>query len=231
MQDAELDALYQATSAKTLALWREEEGTGRPVKGYYDTRKLALATGFQPPVSEAIAGLFSALQSLTAGDDRVDLQPLNGFHFTFVPLTLPMFGENQPLPAKTRQLIDAWSPFENQSVRIEGLRLVALAGQLLLAGIPSPPASVLRQAFCDAMLKTGWKDELLLRHANTPLPAPFWHTTLLRYQAERLPDYLRTYFLERQAQRYGEVSGTLKLVRINYNWTQCSPVDALPLEY
>jgi hypothetical protein len=224
MQMPELDNLYSATNLKTRAIWRESIDPGNPIQAYYAPQKFALATGFQPQMSGPIKALFSELHSLTRNDSLADLQPVSGFHFTFVPLTLPLYEENEQLPAKIDQLVGAWSPFEGQTITIRDLRLVALPGQLLLAGIPEIPATALRQTFCEQILNSPWKDELLLRHAKTPLPAPFWHTTLLRYGVERLPESLRSFFLERESQRYGEVAGKLKLVRINYNWTRCYPV-------
>lgn len=224
MRTPELDNLYRSTNMKTRALWGENIDTGSPIQAYYAPQKFALATGFQPPMSRSIEALFSELHSLTRNDRLADLQPVSGFHFTFVPLTLPLYEENEQPPARIDQLVGAWSPFDGQHITIRDLRLVALPGQLLLAGIPEIPAAALRQTFCEQILNSSWKDELLLRHAKTPLPAPFWHTTLLRYGAERLPASLRAFFLERESQRYGEVAGKLKLVRINYNWTCCYPV-------
>jgi hypothetical protein len=60
-----------------------------------------------------------------------------------------------------------------------------------------------------------------VRHANSPLPAPFWHSTLLRYNADFLPAELRQFFLERQDIDFGEIAGELTLAKINYNWTKC----------
>jgi hypothetical protein len=100
---------------------------------------------------------------------------------------------------------------------------VALPSQLLLAGIPDEPAIAMRQSFCEKILASSWKNELLVRHANSPLPAPFWHSTLLRYNADFLPAEVRQFFLERQGIDFGDVAGELTLAKINYNWTKCYP--------
>lgn len=226
MDASDLDALYESTNCNTLAMWQEHADTGGPIPAYYAPHKFALATGFQPPMSVEIAGLFTALHTLTHHDPRVDLQPVDGFHFTFLPLTLPLYEAHQQLPSHVEALTHAWAPYDGQSIRINELRLVALPGQLLLAGIPNPTAVAWRKAFCEAVLNTPWRNELLARHENVPLPAPFWHTTLLRYQAARMPEYLRAFFLQHRTQRYGDVAGKLQLMRINYNWTARWPVGA-----
>lgn len=84
-------------------------------------------------------------------------------------------------------------PFAGLGITVRELRLVALPNQLLLAGIPDTLALRQRQAFCERLLTTDWQAALRLRHGNTPLPAPFWHTTLLRYQADCLPESLRRF--------------------------------------
>ena len=67
--------------------------------------------------------------------------------------------------------------------------------------------------------------QLLLRHNHSPLPAPFWHSTLLRYRAAFLPAKVRQFFIERQDHVFGEVAGEMSLARINYNWTTYYPVE------
>ncbi len=101
---------------------------------------------------------------------------------------------------------------------------MALPGQLLLAGIPENPAIALRHSFCEKVLESDWKNELLLRHHGSALPAPFWHSTLLRYNAAFLPATLRQFFLKRQDIDFSDVTGELILARVNYNWTQCYPL-------
>ncbi|CAH0143519.1 hypothetical protein ACLEXY_08360 [Enterobacter ludwigii] len=226
METSDLEKHYHDTNAKTLALWETRDGIGAVREPFYATQKLALATGFQPEMTASLDMLFRELRALTRHDSLVDLQPPSGFHFTFVPITLPLYDENAPLPAKTHQLIDAWTPFAGLGITVRELRLVALPNQLLLAGIPDTLALRQRQAFCERLLTTDWQAALRLRHGNTPLPAPFWHTTLLRYQADCLPESLRAFFRERRMQRYGEVCGELKLNVVNYNWTLCRAVTS-----
>lgn len=123
------------------------------------------------------------------------------------------------------QLINIWAAYHSKKIVIRNLRLIALPSQLLLAGIPDEPAIAMRQSFCEEVLESGWKDELLSRHSSSPLPAPFWHSTILRYSATYIPATLREFFMERQEIDYGDVAGELTLARINYNWEKFYPLE------
>ncbi|MGK9174541.1 hypothetical protein KXR87_15130 [Yokenella regensburgei] len=218
-----LSALYEATSEKTLAAWLTAPDCGAPMhQPYYDPHKLALATGFQPAMPEGISALRHALASLTQGDERADVLPPDGFHFTFLPVTLPLY-EQYGQPEDIAPLLTLWQTWRQQQVQIRDLRLVALPGQLLLAGIPDEESLRSRQAFCEALLASPWRDRLIARHAHTPLPPPFWHTTLLRYRAQFLPLPVRHFFMQHRHQRFGSVAGGVILAQVNYNWTQVYP--------
>lgn len=226
MKSATLEEIYRSANAKTVATWAEKTGIGKVKEAnYYDPVKLALATGIQPPLSAAVSRLITALQQCIQHDPLADLLPARGFHLTFLPLTLPLYKEHEPLPEKVAQLAAIWSDYEAKKLVIRHLRLVALPDQLLLAGIPESPAADLRQTFCEQVMQSDWKAELLMRHAGRALPAPFWHSTILRYHADFLPDSLRRCFLEHQDRDYGEVSGELILASVNYNWTTCHPLS------
>jgi len=217
--------MYRTANENTLAIWAKNAGIGEIRKeNYYDPLKLALATGIQPTVPVKVSRLLCELQQLTQDDPLADILPAHGLHFTFLPLTLPLYNINEPLPANVEQLTTLWTQFDAKKIIIRNLQLVALPGQLLLAGIPENPAIALRQSFCEKVLETDWKNELLRRHHGSALPAPFWHSTLLRYNAAFLPATLRQFFLKRQDMDFGDVTGELILARVNYNWTQCYPL-------
>ncbi|ELY3456092.1 hypothetical protein ACU9FZ_000278 [Cronobacter sakazakii] len=225
MNTINLQEMYRTANENTLAIWSKNAGIGEVRKeNYYDPLKLALATGIQPTVPVKVSRLLCELQQLTQDDPLADILPAHGLHFTFLPLTLPLYHVNEPLPAKVEQLTTIWTQFDAKKIIIRNLQLVALPGQLLLAGIPENPAIALRQSFCDKVLETDWKNELLQRHHGSALPAPFWHSTLLRYNAAFLPATLRQFFLKRQDMDFGDVTGELILARVNYNWTQCYPL-------
>ncbi|EPE7164972.1 hypothetical protein ACSMAE_002311 [Cronobacter sakazakii] len=225
MNTINLQEMYRTANENTLAIWSKNAGIGEVRKeNYYDPLKLALATGIQPTVPVKVSRLLCELQQLTQDDPLADILPAHGLHFTFLPLTLPLYHVNEPLPAKVEQLTTIWTQFDAKKIIIRNLQLVALPGQLLLAGIPENPAIALRQSFCDKVLETDWKNELLQRHHGSALPAPFWHSTLLRYNAAFLPATLRQFFLKRQDMDFGDVTGELISARVNYNWTQCYPL-------
>ncbi|EKK3976580.1 hypothetical protein ACN1T9_001895 [Cronobacter sakazakii] len=225
MNTINLQEMYRTANENTLAIWSKNAGIGEVRKeNYYDPLKLALATGIQPTVPVKVSRLLCELQQLTQDDPLADILPAHGLHFTFLPLTLPLYNINEPLPANVEQLTTLWTQFDAKKIIIRNLQLVALPGQLLLAGIPEHPAIALRHSFCDKVLETDWKHELLRRHTGSPLPAPFWHSTLLRYSAAFLPATLRHFFLKRQDMDFGDVTGELILARVNYNWTQCYPL-------
>lgn len=227
MKPMSLPNMYRATNVNTIAMWEKNGGIGEVrEENYYDPLKLALATGIQPPMSSYVSRLIDELQQLTGDDPLADTLPTHGFHFTFLPLTLPLYNVNEPLPAKVEQLTNIWSGYNAKKIVIRNLRLVALPSQLLLAGIPEEPAIAMRHSFCEKVLESRWKNELLTRHTGRALPAPFWHSTLLRYSAAFLPVAVRQFFFERQEIDYGDVAGELTLARINYNWTKCYPLES-----
>ena len=221
-----LQDVYRSTNASTIAMWKENAGIGDVREdNYYDPVKLALATGIQPPMTFFVSRLIDELKRLTGHDSLADTLPARGLHFTFLPLTLPLYEVNEPLPAKVEQLRNIWTEYHAKKIVIRNLRLVALPSQLLLAGIPDEPAIAMRHSFCEKILASPWRNELLIRHASSPLPAPFWHSTILRYRAAFLPAAVRQFFFERQDNDFGDVAGELTLARINYNWTKCYPVE------
>lgn len=226
MKVIHLDCVYQSTNDKTLATWRENKGIGniRDTPDY-DPTKLALATGIQPTMPSQIQQLFHELSEQVRDDPLADRLHEACFHFTFLPLTLPLYAESDPFPEKITRLHAMWADYQARRITVRELRLIALPGQLLLAGIPDEEAVAMRHAFCQKVLLSPWKDELLSRHATTPLPAPFWHCTLLRYRARFLPEHLRRYFQQNQALRFGAVCGELKLARVSYNWARCEAVN------
>lgn len=225
MKSTALQSMYRSASENTIAAWAKNAGIGDIREGnYYDPVKLSLAAGIKPPVFPDVSRLMSELKELTKDDPLADTLPTHGFHFTFLPLTLPLYNPHEQLPAKVEQLTRIWGEFHAKKIVIRHLRLVALPGQLLLAGIPERPAIALRQSFCEKVLNSQWKNELLMRHTGSSLPAPFWHSTVLRYSATFLPVTLRQFFFERQGINFGDVTGELILARCNYNWTECYPL-------
>lgn len=225
MKPFSLPDIYRSTNLNTLGLWADNAGIGEiREENYYDPVKLALATGIKPCMPFLVSQLIEELNELTGDDPLADILPVHSFHFTFLPLTLPLYKANDRLPSKVEQLKLIWAGYHSNMIVIRNLRLIALPSQLLLAGIPDEPAIAMRQSFCEKILESEWKDELLMRHGNSPLPAPFWHSTILRYSAAFIPATVREFFLERQEIDFGDVVGELTLARISYNWEKFDPL-------
>lgn len=195
MKSLSLPDIYRSTNLNTIGLWEDtaEIGESRE-ENYYDPLKLALATGIKPRMPFSVSQLIDELNELTRDDPLADILPEHSFHFTFLPLTLPRYKANERLPLKVEQLKNIWAGYHSKKIVIRNLRLIALPSQLLLAGIPDEPAIAMRQSFCEKILESNWKDELRMRHRSSPLPAPFWHSTILRYSAAFIPATVREFF-------------------------------------
>lgn len=226
MKSFSLPDIYRSTNLNTIGMWKDNAEIGKiREENYYDPVKLALATGIKPRMPFSVSQLIDELNELTRDDPLADNQPGHSFHFTFLPLTLPLYVANERLPSKVEQLKNIWAGYHSKKIVIRNLRLIALPSQLLLAGIPDEPAIAMRQSFCEKILESNWKDELLMRHSSSPLPAPFWHSTILRYSAAFIPATVREFFFERQEIDYGDVVGELTLARISYNWEKFYPLE------
>jgi hypothetical protein len=136
-----LSALYEATSERTLVAWQKAPDCGEIMQqAYYDPHKLALASGIQPPLPTAVASLRQQLAIRVSDDTLADVMPADGLHFTFLPITLPLYSAAEP-PENMASLLTLWQRWRQHTVRINELRLVALPGQILLAGIPDEKAN------------------------------------------------------------------------------------------
>lgn len=221
---AGLTALYQETTKRTQAIWRDAPGSGEIMQGdYYQKETFAPVAGIQPTPSAALHELMMAVNTLAEGDPLADAMPLPGLHFTFLAIALPRYQRLQR-PERLSSLLNAWEPFQARYTTITELQLVALPGQLLLAGIPDPASVTDRATLAQTLLQSDWQQDVEARYANTTFPPPFWHSTLLRYRAQRLPERWRDFFVSRQHQRYGTVTALRQLVMANYNWTQVEPL-------
>lgn len=89
---ADLSMLYQETSKRTLSLWRDAPGCGEVMQNdYYQKETFAPVTGIQPPLSDALHALVTAVDALAEGDPLADAMPLHGLHFTFLAIALPRY--------------------------------------------------------------------------------------------------------------------------------------------
>ncbi|MCT4702875.1 hypothetical protein MUA02_13530 [Enterobacteriaceae bacterium H20N1] len=218
---SELQQLYSTTSEKTLVRWEAHPGRGEVMQqAFYDPRKLAITSGIKPALTASLHKLLCEINEQAAGDPLADAMPLSGLHFTFFAITMPIY-QCADIADIDPDLANIFAKnAKNHLVSINNLRLVALPNQLLVAGTPDAKSHTAKESFARQLLASPWRNKLRERHGDIPLPPPFWHSTILRYQAEFLPARFREYFLAHQADDYGSVSAPVKLAFTNYNWTE-----------
>lgn len=226
--DQQLEHLYQQATERTLTGWQQQPDIGNLLSvPRYAQDKFALTAGITPVINAEIQSLLATLHQLAAEDPLADVMPPGAVHFTFLAITPPHY-DTADAQDDFRQLTQAFQTITPLRVRLEKLRLVALPGQLLLAGIPDAYSLAMRAAFTQQLLASPWQNALHQRYPHTPLPPPFWHSTLLRYEAEQLPLHFRAFFMQHQHRFYGAVDAPLKLVMSNYNWSKARVIAASP---
>ncbi len=217
----ELQMLYSMTSEKTLAKWAIHPDCGEVMQQvFYDQHKLAITSGIKPPLTAPLHNLLCEISELALHDPLADVMPLSGLHFTFFAITMPIYQRADIADIDQYLLAIFARQAKNHRVTISNLRLVALPNQLLIAGTPDVKSYEAKEAFVRQLLDSPWRDKLCERHGDIPLPPPFWHSTLLRYQADFLPARYREYFMAHQGDNYGDISSAVRLAFTNYNWTE-----------
>lgn len=218
-----LAKLYCQRSQETLRLWREPINAD-PHTGFYPENLKAIATGIQPVLTPPVSALLTALRQQVLDDPLADIMHPDCFHLTFLAIT-PACYDRQHQPENVDELKKiAAANGTGSELKVRELRLVALPNQLLIAGIPDETAIARRTAFWQALQQSDWAALLQKRYHGSHQPPPFWHSTLLRYNAPVLPDGLQQFFKTRINQRYGEIAGRIKLRLVTYNWSQATPL-------
>ena len=214
------DDIYSRRSQETLTLWEKTRNEENPVRGtFYPESLKAIATGIQPSLPPPIVSLLQTLQALTRGDANADVMQVGHFHLTFLAITPAIFDE-QSRPEHVAELKSLFAEYcGDRLLTVQGLRLVALPNQLLLAGYPDEESVRRRQAFWRALQHSSFATLLQQRYPGTDQPPAFWHSTLVRYQARRLPARVQDYFIHQRNTRYGAVSGDIRLKLVTYNWS------------
>lgn len=210
---------YRAASRQTLLRWREHAGAGRPlVAPFYPPDRLSITTGIKAAPTPAIRQLLTELRSRAGADPLAEVMPDHGLHFTLLALTPAQFSDDDAiddlpaLQAVFRACCGA------RAMRLDGLHLVALPNQLLLAGYPDEASLAARRQLAQQILASPRAGALRERYKNDPLPPLFWHSTLLRYQAEYLPEPLRRFYLDHQQQTYGAIAAPMVMMLADYHW-------------
>ncbi len=220
------DDIYSRRSHETLALWQKAPGQDVAFQGeFYPESLKAVATGIQPQLSQPIIALLERLQALTAGDAKADVMQTRHFHLTFLAIT-PAIYDDTSAPRQTAELKRLFTKHCGDSpLIVRELRLVALPNQLLLAGCPDEESLRRRQRFWHDLQNSSFAKQLQQRYPGAVGPPAFWHSTLLRYQAARLPACVQDYFIHQQNVRYGRISGNIKLRLVTYNWSVAQAIS------
>ena len=210
---------YENTTTKTSGIWKNHRDTGEiRTEPFYHPTRLAITSGHR--AGPRMAGLLADLATAAQEDPLADVARVNGMHFTFFAITQALYDR----PEDAEGLADLISIFEQYCcghvMQISDLRLVALPDQLLLAGFPDAESLRVRQALVEHLLNTPWAARIRERFPNTEIPQVFWHSTLLRYSAQYLPESLRVWFHENRQKDFGSLSLPVNLVMTNYNWTE-----------
>lgn len=212
---------YEEVTRNTLQGWEKSAGCGAARdEPFYPPTKLAISSGNRPALSPALLSLLSAMQEVTRCDSLADLNPVDGVHFSFFPVTNALYDnvEQADLREEVAEMFTRYC--SGHVMHITQLRLVALPNQILLAGLPDEQSLIIRKQFADALLASDWADKVRARYPHGDIPQLFWHSTLLRYNAEWMSPALRELFLHYQNHDFGEVSIPVRLVMCNYNWQQ-----------
>ncbi len=219
-----LESLHQAyedVTQKTLKLWEKSAGCGvTRDEPFYPPTKLAISSGNRPALSPELLSLLGEMRACSRGDPLADPNPAAGVHFSFFPVTNALYDSVEEAQDRDEVATIFTRCCADHVMHISQLRLVALPDQILLAGLPDAHSQQVRQHFAGALLASKWAGKVRARYPNGDIPQPFWHSTLLRYNAQFMSSELRSVFLRFQNHDFGEVSLPVKLVMCNYNWQQ-----------
>lgn len=208
---------YENTNRRTLEKWNANAATGAiRTEPFYHPTRLAITSGNR--AGSPMHPLLSAIETAAQGDPLADVAPLNGMHFTFFCVTQALYDQ----PEDAEDVAELVAIFKEHCaghvMHIDELRLVALPDQLLLAGFPDEQSLRVRQELVEHLMRTQWAGKIRERFPHTEIPQVFWHSTLLRYSADYLPESLRQFFRDNQHNNYGSLSLPVKLVMTDYNW-------------
>lgn len=224
MEEESLTQIYHQRAQETLRIWRDPT-TAKAYSGFYPENLKAIATGIQPALTQPISTLLAELREQVLDDPLADIMQPDHFHLTFLAITPSCYDQrHQPEGIEELTRIAAAHCLEKK-LTVRELRLVALPNQLLIAGIADATDITRREAFWQALQHSGYAGLLKERYSGSARPPTFWHSTLLRYNAAVLPERLQQFFKARMNQRYGDITGTIQLRLVTYNWSQTAALS------
>ncbi len=224
---ADADSLYDATCEGTVARWAKRGDIGDVVDRPFHPTKLSLTTGNLPGPLASILDVLAQIRRSVDGDPLADaLDPACSAFYVSGPLSTGLIPSLDHLP----DLTDVRQAFarhcHGQTFRLHNLRLVALPNALLIAGSPDASSASRRAAFAESLLASSWAGALRARYPKGDIPPAFWHSTLVRYHADRLPGHVRRIFTANRMARYGDVSLEIGLLATDYHWQVVARLDA-----
>lgn len=216
------DAIHQAYEKVTnnsLALWETSAGRGTPIETpFYHPTRLAVSSGNRPHLCDSLLELLMALNQVAQSDPLVDVNPPQGVHFSFFPITRDIYDSPQDVEDIEQLQAIFTQHCANHVMHISQLRLVALPNQILLAGIPDEKSLRVRQRLADVLLDSPWREKVRARYPSGDIPQLFWHSTLMRYSADVVSPEIREAFKRFQHLDFGQVQLPVRLVLCSYNW-------------
>ncbi|HQX09995.1 MAG TPA: hypothetical protein PLG23_03980 [Thermoflexales bacterium] len=224
----DLDAEYAGMTARGLDAWARAPGAGERNPPDPLRRRLGVTSGRLFTPTGALVQLGAALSALAAADDDVDVVPTSGLHFTFLALAWDHYASAADVP-NTSQLRTLFAARTQElPFSLGHMRLVAISGALLLAGIPDPASATARADLAADLMAADWAPHIAERYRGYPFPPKIWHTTLARSRRQFATPGMRALFAEYRDRTFDDLAlGPPWLVAANYNWTMLEPLDTL----
>jgi len=223
---SDLDAEYGAMTARGLDTWASAPTAGERVPADPLRTRLGVTSGRQFAPTGALIWLHAALLALAAGDADVDVVPASSLHFTFLALAWDHYASAAEVP-NTSQLKPLFAARTRDIPFTLGhLRLVAIPGALLLAGIPDPASAAARAGLAADLMAADWAPHIAERYRGYPFPPRIWHTTLARSRRQLATPGMRALFADFQNSAFDDLAlGQPWLLAANYNWTLLTRLD------
>ena len=221
-----LDAEYTDMTARGLAAWASAPSAGERIPADPLRKRLGVTSGRLFAPSGALVDLHAALVSLATEDADVDVVPANSLHFTFLALAWDHYASAAEVPntSQLRPLFAART--RDVPFRLEQLRLVAIPGALLLAGIPDHASATARAGLAADLMAADWAPHIAERYRGYPFPPRIWHTTLARSRRQFATPGMRALFAEYRDSAFDDLAlGPPWLVAANYNWAMIERIS------
>lgn len=216
----DLDAEYIAMTARGLDAWTREPEAGERVPADPLRKRLGVSSGRTFVATGALSRLHAGLLALAEIDRDVDVVPAATLHFTFLALAWDHYASAADVPSTVELRLHFDTHTRAVPFAVSKIRLVAIPGALLLAGIPDPASAAARADLAADLMAADWAPHIAERYRGYPFPPKIWHTTLARSRRQRATPGMRALFAEYRHSTFDDLAlGPPWLVAANYNWT------------